>query len=501
MAQIKRSIFTTKPVAQLIAHAEGEHSMKRALGAFDLVALGIGAIVGSGIFVITGAAAAVHAGPAVVISFVIAGLVAAFAALCYSEMASMIPVSGSAYTYTYATMGELVAWIIGWDLILEYLIGASAVSVGWSGYATTFITRITGYELPAEWINAPLTWDSASGSVAWTGSYVNLPAVAITLMMTAVLILGVRESARLNLGIVFIKIAVLLTFIAVASQFVHPENWHPFVPPNQGNFGSFGPSGILQAATVVFFAYIGFDAVSTAAQECKRPQRDLPIGIIASLSVSTIFYILVALVLTGVVSYTRLDVPDPIDVGVAATGYAWLQVAVDIGAIAGLSSVMLVTLLGQPRIFLAMARDGLLPSWAAKIHPRLQTPYVTTAITGSVCAVVGGLLPIEILSELTSIGTLFAFLLVSLGVMILRRKQPDLKRPFRVPFGPYLIPLLGAGSAAFLMYTATTATLIRLFVWMAIGLTIYFAYGRRHSRLNNDDAPVEQTPGTQPHAR
>jgi APA family basic amino acid/polyamine antiporter len=462
--------------------------MKRVLGATDLVALGIGAIIGSGIFVITGAAAAAHAGPAVVISFLIAGAAAAFAALCYSELAAMIPVSGSAYTYTYATMGELVAWIIGWDLILEYLIGASAVSVGWSGYATTFFMKVTGVELPAQWINAPLKWDAVSGSIEWTGNIVNLPAVTITLFMTIVLIVGVRESAKLNLGIVFIKVSVLLVFIAAAAPFVRPENWHPFVPENQGTFGIFGPSGVFQAATVVFFAYIGFDAVSTAAQECRNPKRDLPIGIITSLSISTVLYIAVALVLTGVVSYTTLNVPDPIDVGVAATGYGWLQIMVDIGAIAGLSSVMLVSLLGQPRIFMAMARDGLLPAWAARVHPRFRTPYVTTAITGSVCAVVGGLLPIEILSELTSIGTLFAFFLVSLGVMILRRKQPDLPRPFRVPFGPYVVPLLGAGASAVLMYTATTETLIRLFLWMAIGLAIYFSYGRRHSKLNDNSA-------------
>jgi APA family basic amino acid/polyamine antiporter len=483
MLKFDPSLFKTKSIEQLIAHSEGAHRMRRSLGAIDLVALGIGAIIGSGIFVITGAAAAVHAGPAVIISFGIAGTVAAFAALCYSELAAMIPVSGSAYTYTYATMGELVAWVIGWDLILEYLIGASAVSVGWSGYVTTFFMRISGVQLPVEWIHAPLSWDATTGSVFWTGSYINLPAVAIALLMTVVLIVGVRESARLNLVIVFVKVTVLLVFIAAVAPFVRPDNWQPFVPKNQGTFGAFGISGVFQAATVVFFAYIGFDAVSTAAQECKRPERDLPVGIIVSLAVSTVLYILVALLLTGVVSYTSLDVPDPIDVGVAATGYEWLQVAVDIGAIAGLSSVMLVALLGQPRIFLAMARDGLLPPWAAKIHPRYRTPYVTTAISGLACAIVGGLLPIEILSELTSIGTLFAFFLVSLGVMILRRKNPELHRPFKVPFGPYVIPLLGAGSSAMLMYTASTETLVRLFVWMAIGLVIYSAYGRRHSKL------------------
>lgn len=478
-----RSLFARKPVADLIRDAEASGPMTKSLGVWDLVALGIGAIIGSGIFVITGEAAAEHAGPAVILSFLIAGLVAAFAALCYSEMAAMIPVSGSAYTYTYATMGELIAWIIGWDLILEYLIGAAAVSVGWSGYAVMFVANVTGLHLPPEWTQAPLAWDAASESLVWSGSYINLPAVLITLFITVVLIVGIRESARLNLAIVFIKIIVLLTFVAVAAPFVTPDNWTPFVPPNEGSFGKFGASGVFQAATIVFFAYIGFDALATAAQECKKPQRDLPIGIIASLGISTVLYIAVALVLTGVVSYKTLGVPDPIDVGIAATGYRWLQIFVDIGAIAGLTSVMLVSLLGQPRIFMAMARDGLLPPWAAKIHPRFKTPHITTAITGAVCATVGGLLPISILSDLTSIGTLFAFLLVCSGVMIMRRTFPAMERPFKVPFGNYLIPLLGAGTAGLLMLVANGATLIRLFVWMAIGLAIYFFYGRHHSNL------------------
>jgi APA family basic amino acid/polyamine antiporter len=479
----QRSLFATKPIARLLADASGGRAMKRSLGALDLVALGIGAIIGSGIFVITGEAAAAHAGPAIIISFVMAGLVAGLAALCYSEMAAMIPVSGSAYTYTYATLGELIAWIIGWDLILEYLVGGAAVSVGWSGYVTTFVGQTTGIALPHEWISAPIAWDAATDSLVWSGSYLNLPAMLITLLVTGVLIMGVQESARLNIGIVFVKITVLLAFIAAAAPFIRPEHWQPFIPPNEGGFGHFGYSGIFQGATVVFFAYIGFDAVSTAAQECKQPQRDLPVGILMSLAISTVFYIAVALVLTGVVSYKTLGVPNPIDVGIAATGYRWLQIMVDIGAIAGLTSVMLVLLLGQPRIFLAMAKDGLLPSWAAKVHPRLGTPYVTTLVTGVTCAVMGGVLPIGILSDLTSIGTLFAFFLVCAGVLVLRRRLPKAIRPFKVPFGPYVIPLLGAGSAAALMLAANPASLIRLFVWMAIGLAIYHFYGRRHSKL------------------
>jgi basic amino acid/polyamine antiporter, APA family len=398
-------------------------------------------------------------------------------------MAAMIPISGSAYTYSYATMGELVAWIIGWDLILEYLVAAAAVSVGWSGYVVAFLHDAFGVDLPKAWITAPVLWNEKQQHFELTGAFVNLPAVLVVLAVTALLVRGIKESARFNTIIVFMKVTVVLLFIAFAWRFVRTENWHPFIPPNAGPFGRFGASGVLQGATMVFFAYIGFDAVSTAAQETRNPQRDLPIGILVSLAVCTVLYIAVSLILTGIVPYQKLNVPHPIAVGVEATGQLWLATAVEIGAIAGLSSVMLVMLLGQPRIFFAMANDGLFPQIAAKVHPRFGTPYVTTIITGVVCAVAGGVLPIDILAELTSIGTLFAFVLVSIGVMILRIKRPEIPRPFRVPGGTYLVPILGAVTSGLLMYTATTATIIRLFAWMAIGLAIYFAYGRKHSRL------------------
>jgi amino acid transporter len=483
-------LFATKSVDQLRADAEHAHGFKRALTATDLVMLGIGAIIGTGIFVLTGRAAAVNAGPAVALSFVIAGAVSVFAGLCYAEMASMIPISGSAYTYSYATMGELVAWIIGWDLILEYLVAAAAVSVGWSGYVVAFVHHAFGVQLPKEWVNAPVTWVADHGSVfgghfASTGNVVNLPAVLVVLAVTVILVVGIKESARFNAVIVFVKVAVVLMFIAFASSFVNTQNWEPFIPPNQGAFGQFGFSGVMQGAAMVFFAYIGFDAVSTAAQETRNPQRDLPIGILGSLAVCTLLYIAVSLILTGVVPYQQLNVPHPISVGIAATGIRWLTFAVEIGAIAGLTSVMLVMLLGQPRIFFSMAMDGLFPKVATRIHPKFGTPYITTIITGIVCAVAGGVLPIDILAELTSIGTLFAFVLVCLGVLILRIKRPDIPRAFRVPGGPYLVPLLGAAFSAALMYSATTHTIIRLFAWLALGMVFYYFYGRKHSKLRN----------------
>lgn len=487
-ASIGRQLLARKSIDSLQADAEQGHGFKRTLGAMDLVLLGIGAIIGTGIFVLTGRAAAGNAGPAVALSFVIAGVASVFAGLCYAEMASMIPVAGSAYTYAYATLGEFVAWIIGWDLILEYLVAAAAVSVGWSGYVGAFVQHLTGKPLPKAWSQAPFNWvpDHAAplgGHFMSTGDFINLPAVLIVLAVTVILVIGIRESARFNAVIVFVKLAVVLAFVAFGVKFVSPENWHPFIPPNEGVFGRFGISGVFQGATMVFFSYIGFDAVSTAAQETRNPQRDLPIGILGSLGICTILYIAVSLVLTGIVPFTQLNVPHPIAVGIAATGIGWLETAVEVGAIAGLTSVMLVMLMGQPRIFFSMALDGLFPQVATKIHPRFGTPYITTIITGFVCAAAGGLLPIEVLAELTSIGTLFAFVLVSLGVMMLRLRQPHLPRVFRVPGGPFVVPILGALSSGVLMCTATIHTILRLFVWLAIGLMIYFGYSRKRSKL------------------
>ena len=495
-------LFATKSVDQLRSDAEHHHGLKRSLTSTDLVLLGIGAIIGTGIFVLTGRAAAVNAGPAVALSFVLAGVVSVFAGLCYAEMASMIPISGSAYTYSYATMGELVAWIIGWDLILEYMVAAAAVSVGWSGYVVAFVHHAFGVQLPAQWVNAPITWVTThqgllGGDFVSTGNVINLPAVLVVLGVTVILVIGIKESARFNGVIVFVKTAVVLAFIAFASSFVNTQNWEPFIPPNQGAFGAFGASGILQGAAMVFFAYIGFDAVSTAAQETRNPQRDLPIGILGSLAVCTVLYIAVSLILTGVVHYTKLNVPHPISVGIAATGIKWLTFAVEIGAIAGLTSVMLVMLMGQPRIFFSMAVDGLFPKVATKIHPKYGTPHVTTIITGIICAILGGILPIDVLAELTSIGTLFAFVLVCLGVMILRIKRPDIPRAFRVPGGNYLVPLLGAAFSLLLMYSATTHTIIRLFAWLAIGMVFYYFYGRKHSKLrlaHQTGQPVDPPP-------
>ncbi|MES2730747.1 MAG: amino acid permease [Bacteroidota bacterium] len=471
-----------------VAPAASDNELKRTLGATNLTLLGVGAIIGTGIFVLTGTAAANFAGPALVISFIISGIGCAFAGLCYAEFASMIPTAGSAYAYAYATMGRFVAWIIGWDLILEYLFGASTVAVGWSGYAVSLL-RDMGIHIPAQLTASPGTLVTLPGGAEQVTALFNLPAFLIILAVTTLLVVGIQESARFNNIIVFIKVTVVLAFIAFGAAYVNMDNWEPFIPANTGTFGHYGWSGIMRASGVIFFAYIGFDAVSTVAQEAKNPQRDMPIGILASLLVCTVLYILVTLVLTGIVPFKELGVAEPIALGVdrAGAGLLWLRPLIKIGAIAGLSSVMLVMLMGQPRIFYAMAKDNLLPAVFAKVHPRFKTPYVTTILSGVIAAFVSGFVPINILGELVSIGTLLAFVIVCIGIIVLRKKRPDLPRPFRTPLVP-LIPILGALICFAQMASLPLDTWLRLIVWMAIGLVIYFTYGRFRTRSKERDA-------------
>jgi APA family basic amino acid/polyamine antiporter len=484
-------LFWRKSVEQLRRDA-ASGTLRRALGPVQLTMLGIGAIIGAGIFVLTGQAAAQHAGPAIVLSFVLSGMACGFAGLCYAEFASMIPVAGSAYTYAYATMGELLAWIIGWDLILEYSLGAATVAVGWSGYVVSFLHDL-GIEFPAQWANPRGDVVDAAGNVIAQGIF-NVPAFVIAMLVTALLVVGIKESASANATIVMIKVAVVLLFIAFGAAYINADNWKPFIPEPTGVRGEFGFDGIVTGASVVFFAYIGFDAVSVAAQEAKNPQKDMPIGILASLVICTILYILVSLVLTGIVKYTSLNVPDPMAVGIDATGLTWLRPFIKLGAIAGLSSVILVMIMAQPRIFYSMARDGLLPPMFKKIHPRFHTPHITTVLTGFVVAVVAGLFPIGALGHMVSIGTLLAFVIVCLGVLVLRYKEPDLERPFRTPGMP-VVPILGAVFCLYLMYGLPGITWLRLLIWLAIGLAIYFLYGgaaaARARALGLTDAPPE----------
>lgn len=477
-------LFITKPLEKLFAEAsDNENGLRRTLTRTNLVALGIGAIIGAGIFVLTGQAAAVYSGPAVVLSFIIAGIACAFAGLCYAEFASMIPIAGSAYTYAYATLGEFIAWVIGWDLILEYLFGAATVSVGWSGYVTSFLHDI-GIHLPAYLSNAPVTYDPHTHDLTASGAFLNLPAMFIVAMMSILLVIGIRESSRSNNIIVFIKLLVIFLFIGFGISYIIPANYHPFIPPNQGSFGAFGWSGIFRASGVIFFAYIGFDAVSTAAQEAKNPQKDMPWGILGSLVICTILYIIMGLVMTGMVHYDKLNVADPVAVAVNAGGDSlrWLRFPVKIGAIAGLSSVVLVMLMAQPRIFYSMAKDGLLPKAFSKVHPKFKTPYITTIITGIIAMFVAGIFPIGLLGELVSIGTLLAFAIVSAGVLILRYTHPDIHRPFKTPLFP-VVPILGVVCALGVMLTLPFDTWLRLIIWMAIGLDIYYLYGQYKSVL------------------
>ncbi|KQC05467.1 MAG: amino acid permease [Methanoculleus sp. SDB] len=465
LAALRNSpIFRKKPVEELLRSVSHEGGLSKVLGPLDLILLGIGAIVGTGIFVITGVAAAYYSGPALLMSFVIAGAVCTVAALCYAEFAAMVPVAGSAYTYGYAALGEIWAWIIGWDLILEYSVAIAAVAIGWSGYVVDIIHE-AGILLPAAFIHPP----------GVPGGMINLPAVLIIAVITALLIRGVKESVRVNTVIVTIKLTVIALFLILGITHINPGNWHPFMP--------YGWHGVLTGAAIVFFAYIGFDAVSTAAEEVRRPQSDLPIGIVGSLAVSTVLYIAVSAVLTGVVSYLAFKNTDaPVAFALESIGYTWGSAVVAAGAICGITSVLLVLLFGQTRIFFAMARDGLLPGFFSSLHPVFRTPSKATLLVGSVTAIIAGLLPLEAVAELVNIGTLAAFIIVSAGIIVLRRTQPGITRPFRVPFVPFL-PVLCILSCAYLISALPTITHLRFVVWLVLGLLIYTGYGRAHSTL------------------
>src|SRR5947208_4294403 len=474
------NLLRRKSVTELQTEALTDHSLKRSLGALNLTMLGIGAIIGTGIFVLTGTVAALNAGPAVVRSFTFAGIASIFAALCYSEFASLVPMAGSAYTYGYATLGELIAWIIGWDLVLEYALGAVTVAIGWSGYVVSFLHDIG--------INVPCAFSAARGTVvhcvdgSTATAIFNLPAVIIIAIVTFLLVIGIKESATVNNVIVFVKVAVVLLFIIGAAHAVNPANWHPFIPPSTGVRGEFGWSGVMTGAGIVFFAYIGFDAVSTAAQEAKNPQKDMPIGIIGSLLICTALYILVSGIATGVISYKELNVPDPISVAADHAGLGWMSSLIKLGAIAGLSSVILVMLLVQSRVFYSMARDGLMPQFVNKVHPKFQTPYITSIVTGIAVAIVASLLTVREAGNLVSIGTLLAFVIVSIGVVVLRVREPNLPRAFKTP-AVFIVAPLGALSAAYLMVSLPWTTWRRLIIWFVFGMVIYFLYGMRHSKL------------------
>jgi APA family basic amino acid/polyamine antiporter len=505
-------LLRIKPMSMLKQEAGevGTHTLKRSLGPLNLITLGIGAIIGAGIFVLTGQAAATSAGPAVSLSFVLAGIVCAFAGLCYAEFASIIPIAGSAYTYGYATLGEFVAWIIGWDLGLEYGFGAATVASGWSGYLNSLLAQL-GIYLPPQLTATPGTalvfyqkqWLHLSSLPAGvdatslphaTGLF-NLVAMLAIVVITTVLVIGIKESANLNSTIVVVKLSIVGIFIVLGGYFLihHPalafHNWHPFFPPSDGH-GNFGYLGVATGASSIFFAYIGFDAVSTAAQEAKNPQKDMPIGILGSLVVCTILYILVSTILTGLVNYKQLNVEAPVALGIKVTGIGWGEFLVNVGAVFGLGTVMLVMLLGQSRVFFSMSRDGLLPKWASAIHPKFRTPWISSIAVGAVVAIMPGLLPIDQLSKLVNIGTLLAFTIVCAGVWVLRVRHPDLHRPFKTPLVP-LVPILGIVSAVYLMTRLPRITWEVLIGWLLVGLVIYFSYSIRHSKVQKLEKAAE----------
>lgn len=463
--------WRAKSIEQLLSDKEtSHHRLPRTLGALDLATLGVGAIIGTGIFVLTGIVAANYAGPGIVLSFVLAGFASGLAALVYAEMASMIPIAGSAYTFTYASLGELLAWLVGWNLILEYIVAAGAVAIGWSAYFTDLLSA-AGVALPAAITNSP-----------FDGGTFNLPAALIVLVLTGLIITGAQHSATANKFVVAAKLAAILLFIGLGFRHIDPVNWQPLLP--------YGAVGIVQGAAIVFFAYIGFDAVSTAAEEVKNPRRDLPIGIIASLSIATVLYILVSLVLTGMAHYSTLNTASPVSNAILRAGLPWAAAVISVGALAGLTSVLLVVLYGQSRIFFAMARDGMLPPIFDWVHPRWRTPLWDSLIIGLVVAAIGAFIPISIVAELANIGTLSAFIAVSTGLLVLRAKRPDLPRPFRVPWVP-LLPLLSIAMSVYLVFNLPKLTMIRFVIWLIAGLAVYLAYGYRHSLLSGKEkAPV-----------
>jgi basic amino acid/polyamine antiporter, APA family len=475
-------LFATKSIAELQEAESSGNELRRALSATALTLLGIGGIIGTGIFVLTGTAAANHAGPALALSFIIAGIGCTLAGLCYAEFAAMIPVSGSAYSYSYATLGEGIAWFIGWNLILEYLFAVATVSTGWSGYVLSLLEQFN-IHLPSALTHAPFDQGQGSLTIVRTGAYINLPAMAIVGAIATICYVGIKQSAAFNSVIVAIKVTVVVLFILLGVSYIDTANWHPFIPPNAGEFGRFGWSGVMAASGVIFFAYIGFDAISTAAQETRNPQRDMPIGILSSLVICTVLYVVTAIVLTGMVSYKDLDVAAPVALALDKyPGLHWLGLPVKLGAIAGMTSVMLVMTLAQARIFFAMARDGLLPPWFSKVHPKFRTPSTGTAVTGVSAAIIGGLFPVRILGELVSIGTLMAFVTVCIGVLVLRKTRPDLPRPFRAP-APWFTCIGGALICSAMMISLGAATWLRLVVWTAVGVVVYVCYGYKHSRV------------------